>query len=57
MTRMLVLTIFGIIFLIAFASVVVITIAYNAIDLFSTPSWLEKAYDFVWDNLEKVFVR
>ena len=51
MIQMLVLTIFGIIFLIAFASVVAITIAYDSIDLFRTPRWLEKAYDFIWDNL------
>ena len=54
---MLALTIFAIIFLIAFASVVAITIAYNSIDLFRMPSWLENAYDFIWDNLEKIFLR
>jgi hypothetical protein len=54
---MLVLVIFATIFLIAFASVVAITIAYESLALDKTPEWLENAYDFVWDNLEKVFVR
>jgi uncharacterized membrane protein len=54
---MLVLVIFATIFLIAFTSVVAITIAYESLTLDKTPEWLENAYDFVWDNLEKVFVR
>jgi uncharacterized membrane protein len=54
---MLVLVIFATIFLIAFAGVVAITIAYESLTLDKTPEWLENAYDFVWDNLEKVFLR
>lgn len=54
---MLVLTIFVTIFLIAFVSVAAITIAYEFLTLDKSPEWLENAYDFVWDNLEKVFLR
>ena len=54
---MLVLVIFAIIFLVAFASVIAITIAYESLTLNKTPEWLENAYDFVWDNLKKVFLR
>lgn len=54
---MLVLVIFAIIFLIAYASVVAITIAHESLTLDKTPMWLENAYNFVWDNLEKVFMR
>jgi hypothetical protein len=54
---MLVLVIFATIFLIAFVSVTTITIAYESLTLDKTPEWLENAYDFVWDNLEKVFLR
>ena len=54
---MLVLVIFATILLIAFASVITITIAYDSLTLDKTPKWLENAYDFVWDNLKKVFLR
>ena len=54
---MLVLVIFAIIFLIVFASIVAITIAYESLTLDKTPMWLENAYDFIWDNLEKIFLR
>ena len=45
------------ILVIAFASVVVITIAHESLTLDKTPQWLENAYYFVWDNLEKIFLR
>ena len=54
---MLVLVILAIIFLIAFVSIIAITIAYTSLALDKTPKWLENAYDFIWDNLEKIFVR
>ena len=54
---MLVLVIFAIIFLIASANVVAITIAYEVLPLDKTPEWLKNAYYFVWDSLEKVFLR
>ena len=54
---MLLLLIIATIFLIAFASAVAITIAYESLTLDKTPEWLENAYDFVWNNLEKVFLR
>lgn len=54
---MLVLVIFAIMFLIASASIVVITIAHESLAIDKTPEWLDTAYYFVWDNLEKIFLR
>lgn len=54
---MTVLVILATIFLVAFASAVAITIAYDSLTLDKTPEWLEDAYYFIWDNLEKVFLR
>ena len=45
------------IIVITFASVVTITIAHESLTLDKTPKWLENAYYFIWDNLEKIFLR
>lgn len=54
---MTVLVIVSLIILVVFASVVAITIAHDNLPLDKTPEWLEDAYYFIWDNLEKVFLR
>lgn len=54
---MLVLVILATIFLITFVSIIAITITYTSLALDKIPEWLENAYDFVWDTLEKIFVR
>ena len=45
------------ILLIAFASVVAITITHESLPLNKIPRWLDNVYYFVWDNLEKIFLR
>ena len=45
---MLVLKVLGIMMAVGFVGIVAITIASDVIDLSKTPSWLEKAYNFIW---------
>lgn len=41
--------------LVAFITLTTITLAYEFVS--NQPQWLEEAYYFAWDRLEKVFCR